>query len=368
MFTVIQNGEIFGPEPQGKRSILLAGDKIARIGEIDPQQVQALGPDCEVVEAGGYIVTPGLIDPHEHLIGAGGEEGFATRVAEVSPSELLLAGITTVVGCLGTDTVTRKLETLLGKVKQLQAMGLTAYMYTGGFQVPTPTITATIMSDLVLIDQIIGVGEIAISDNRSVEPTLEELAKLISSTLTGGMIGGKAGVTHFHVGPGKRHLKLLHQLLDSYELPPEQIYPTHANRSRELLDDAIRFAKRGAYIDMDTTEEKLGDWLQYYREHDGVWERLTISSDAHTASGKPEKLYRQLVSCVRDYKLPLEEVLPLFTLNTSKVLKLGNKGKLEQGKDADLLVLKKENLEIVHVFARGRQLVKNGQVMAKEQD
>lgn len=367
MFTVIENGEVYTPDPVGVKSVLIVGDKIARIGEVDTAKFQALGLECQVIDASGRVVTPGLIDPHEHITGAGGEQGFGSRTPEVLLSQLTRSGITTVVGCLGTDTSTRHLTTLLGKAKQFQAEGLSAYIYTGGFQVPTPTITDSIMNDLILLDWVIGVGEIAISDTRSVEPTIEELAKLISSTLVAGMLSGKGGVTHFHVGPGKRRLSLLNQLLDNYEIPPECIYPTHTNRTQELMDEAIALARRGAFVDIDTTEEGLGKWLRYYRDKDGPLGQLTISSDAHTNSGSPLKLYKEFVSSVREYKLKLEEVLPFFTRNTSRVLKLPNKGGLEPEKDADVLVLKKETLEIIHVFARGRQMIKDGEVVVKGQ-
>jgi len=39
-------------------------------------------------------VTPGFIDPHEHLLGVSGEEGFATQTPEISVSEIICAGIT----------------------------------------------------------------------------------------------------------------------------------------------------------------------------------------------------------------------------------------------------------------------------------
>src|SRR5689334_23705184 len=173
MFTLIEHGEVYAPESRGVQPVLLAGDKIVKIGAVDGAKLAALELPCEIVDAAGCLVTPGLIDPHEHVIGAGGEEGFASRTTEVPLSQLLKNGITTAIGCLGTDTTTRHLSSLLGKVRQLEADGLTAYMYTGGFQVPPPTLTGSVMDDLVLIDKIIGVGEIAISDTRSVAPTLD---------------------------------------------------------------------------------------------------------------------------------------------------------------------------------------------------
>jgi beta-aspartyl-dipeptidase (metallo-type) len=365
-FTLLEGCEVFAPEPLGQRSILIAGGVILRIGAVDAAPLRSSGLGIEVIDGSGCVVIPGLVDPHQHLIGAGGEQGFASRMPEVPAAEIARAGITTVVGCLGTDTITRNLGTLLGKVRQLDALGISAYLYTGGFQVPPPTLTTSVMSDLILIDKVIGVGEIAISDARSSAPTLDELARLVCDARVGGTVGGKAGVTHFHIGPGKERLAPLSALLDRYEVVPESIYATHINRTPELVTDAIALARRGAYVDMDTIDEDLIVWLRRYREGGGPMDRLTASSDAHTRGGAPRKLFGQLISCCRESGMPLAEILPLFTCNPAAALKLPNKGRLREQADADLLLLSKPDLDLVHVFARGRALVRSGQVLIEE--
>src|SRR3954464_7823593 len=135
-FTVIEHAELYAPKALGEQALLIAGGAIARIGSIDRRAVEALDPAVEVLDARGCVVIPGLLDPHEHLIGAAGEQGFGSRMPEVSAEALVQAGIPTTVGCLGTDTTTRNLPSLLGKVRELEAQGLTSYMYTGGFPVP----------------------------------------------------------------------------------------------------------------------------------------------------------------------------------------------------------------------------------------
>jgi beta-aspartyl-dipeptidase (metallo-type) len=358
MLTLIQNGEILSPDPLGVQPILLAADKIMRIGgmdrdDMDSESLRKLDPDLNVIDARGCMVVPGIIDPHQHLIGAGGESGFRSRMPEISIEQELAAGITTAVGILGTDTTTRHLTSLLAKARQLEEQGITTYMYTGGFQIPVPTMTGSVHNDIVIIDKVIGVGEIAISDVRSVEPTPDELARVVSEALIGGELTSKAGVVHFHVGEGKRRLSLLHTMLDNYDVPAECLYPTHVTRTRELLDDAIALSKRGVYVDTDVVEENLGECLRYYRDNGGVMEQFTASSDAHTAGGTPAKLYGQLVSCVQQHGFTLREVLPHFTSNTAKALRLAHKGQLKVGHDADMLILDRDTLEIRHVIAKG---------------
>ncbi|MRG84967.1 beta-aspartyl-peptidase [Salinibacillus xinjiangensis] len=378
MFTLIQNGEIYAPNPIGKQSILLVNQKIIKIGDIDLQVVEKLGVDVNVVDADGCVVVPGLIDPHVHLIGGGGEGGFATRTPEIQLSDLLKSGITTVAGLLGTDGTTRHMTSLLAKARGLEEEGVTTFIYTGNYDVPTPTITTSVKDDVILIDKVIGAGEIAISDSRSGQPSLHELAKLVGEARVGGLLSGKAGITHFHTGPGKEYLSLLHQLLEEYEIPASQLYATHITRSQRLLDDAIALAKKGAYVDM-TADSKTGEWITYYKENGGDMQHLTLSSDGNGSLPKfdedgnlvglgvasTQTLYKQMVAAVKEQGLDLEEVLPLVTTNTAEVLHLKNKGRLQESSDADVLILDKQTFDIQHVFARGRHMVKDKEVMVK---
>ncbi|MCU1324707.1 MAG: Isoaspartyl dipeptidase, partial [Bryobacterales bacterium] len=68
MLALIQGGELCG-QPGRRQDVLLTAGKIARIGVVDRRAVEAAGFEVEVVDASGCWVAPGLIDPHEHLIG-----------------------------------------------------------------------------------------------------------------------------------------------------------------------------------------------------------------------------------------------------------------------------------------------------------
>jgi beta-aspartyl-dipeptidase (metallo-type) len=364
MLTLIENGFVYAPEPLGVQSVLLAGDWIEKIGEIDRRAIESAGLDLEVVDAGDCIVTPGLIDPHEHLLGGSGEEGFSSQTPEIFLREIAIAGVTTVVGCLGVDTTTKTMPGLLARAKALEEEGLTAFIWSGGYNVPPTTITGSLRGDLIFIDQVIGAGEIAISDNRATEPTVDELARLVSDVYVGGMLSRKSGVTHFHVGDHPKGLSPLRELVKSYAVEPDWLYPTHVDRSRELMREAAAFTRLGAFVDIDMTEENLPEQLRNFIDDNGDLRRLTVSSDAAISS--PRTLHDQICACVAEHRFPLEQVLPLVTSNTARVLKLDRKGRLGPGCDADALVLRRKTLEIMHVFARGRQLVHGGELAVTE--
>jgi beta-aspartyl-dipeptidase (metallo-type) len=333
---------------------------------MDGAALARAGLEVETLDARGCWVVPGLIDPHAHLLGAGGEKGPATRVGEVTLDEVVSAGVTTVVGLLGSDASTRTPKALLGKVRELDAHGLTALMYTGAMALPPVTITGSVTDDLVFIEPVIGVAEVAIADHRSTCPTVEELARLCGAAHLGGLTGGKAGVVHFHLGDGRDGLTPLMELLDRTDLPPEMIYPTHITRNERVLRQSVDLAKRGCFVDTDVIENGTSDLIAQWVDMGGPLDRLTCSSDAHTPGG----VFDNLLACLRTLARRwgggqargLARALPLFSSNVARALQLPRKGRLAAGGDADVLVLRQESLEVAHVIARGRLMVRNGQV------
>jgi beta-aspartyl-dipeptidase (metallo-type) len=363
MLTLIENGEIYAPAPEGVNSILLGFDKILQIGDASRRALESMNLEVDYVDATGCFVTPGFIDPHEHLLGGSGEEGFATQTPEISLTEIVGAGITTVVGCLGVDTTMKTMAGLLAKAKALKEEGLSAFLWTGGYDVPPTTITDSARNDIMFIEEIIGAGEIAVSDERSTDHNPLELARLVIDTHNGGMLSKKAGVTHFHVGEGEGRLKPLKNLIENFPVKPEWLYPTHISRSNELIEEAIEFAKLGSFVDIDTVDGNLAKCVRFYLDNGGKPDKLTISSDASITS--PRNVYEQIRDCVIEHKFPLEQMLPMVTANTAKALKLTQKGALAPGKAADVIVFRKEDLEIKDVIAGGRRFVKNGRLTCK---
>ncbi|HYK02603.1 MAG TPA: amidohydrolase family protein [Thermoanaerobaculia bacterium] len=338
---LIENGDVFDPAPRGETTIVVAGGRIEKIGDVD---ASSFAP--QRIDATGCIVTPGLIDCHIHLIGGSGEQGFASASGPISADELLSNGTTTVVGLLGTDTTTRTLPSLMAKVKALREQGLNALMWTGGYD--ARSLMGCVRDDIVLFEEIIGAGEIAIADRRGTHYDARTLARLASDCYIAGTLTGKAGVLHLHTGELRERLSIVRELLE-LGVPAASLHPTHVNRNEELFREAIELTRRGVAVDLDVVERNLTHWLRMY---DGDRSMLTISTDAPI--GPVSSLLEQVRAAVLEKVWPLEDAFALATRNPARVLKLEDAGTIAEGKRADLLVLDAKSLELRHVIAGGR--------------
>lgn len=359
MITYFVDGRIFDGEKFLDANILVIDQKISKLGMISASALREF--DAEVIDCRGCLIIPGLIDPHLHLSGGSGERGgFHTQALEILLSECIVGGVTTLVGTLGVDTTTKTMPDLVGKARSFTELGLTAYCYTGGYDIPPKTITDSVRNDLIYIPEIIGVGEVAIADRRAPEPELKDLARACVDSYVGGLLANKPGITHIHAGGGERRLQTLRDLFNHHTVFPANFHITHIGRSRELITEAIDLAKRGCFVDIDLWDQDFAHWYKVYREFDGPLSQLTVSSDA--GWGEPAELFHELRSAVIKDGFPLEEILPHFTSNTARALKLNNKGRIAPGCDADMAIMDAKNLEMIHVISRGQVLMKEGKL------
>lgn len=364
MLTLIEGGRVYTPDPVGEQSILLADGHVSKVGKVDKSALERLGADYDVVNANGCIIVPGLIDPHTHLLGGSGETGYSTQTPEFFISEIVAFGITTVVGTLGVDSTMKTMAGLLAKVKGLKEQGINAFCWTGGYDVPPSSILGTVREDIMFIEEVIGAGEVAIADERALAPEPAALARTATHAHVGGMLAKKAGLVHIHAGPTERRLSALREVLENFDVEPSWFYTTHIERSEKLMDEAIELSKKGMPCDMDVVEEDLHRWVRYWRENGGPREMLTISSDASmTGHGL---VWEQVRDCVRNHGFTLEQMLPMMTRNTARILKLREKGEIAKGCAGDLVMLEEGSLEIVHVLSQGKMMVRDGTVVKEE--
>lgn len=373
LLTLVRVGTVFAPERTNATEILIADGRIAAIG--DDLGVPAGWP-VEVIDAPDLVAVPAFIDQHAHITGGGGEGGPGTRCPAITAEAIASMGIGTVVGVLGTDCVSRSPADLLAKVRDLRADGIDAYLYTGAYRVPPPTLTGDIQRDLAWIPEVIGVGEIAISDHRSSQPRQDELERLVSEARVGGMLAGKRGICHFHVGDGGRGLEPLRRLLSETEIPPQQVIPTHVNRRAELLEEAAEYARMfDAPIDVTAFDDAPGDHelsafnsVRWLLDQGVPPERITLSSDCNGSlpafDGRGDYIGMRVAGnttlladwqrLVHERVLTLDRALPLIGANVARVLGLHHrKGRLETGFAADLTLID-ESLQPHSTFVGGR--------------
>ena len=353
---LLTNARVFAPEDRGVQHLLIGG---GRILAMSGDRNDLASKSAAVIDIAGRRLIPGFIDGHAHVTGGGGESGFASRVPPQPLGRFTTAGVTTVVGVLGTDDTTRDTRSLLAQTRALREEGLGAWCHTGGYHLPPVTLTGSVRDDIVFLDPVIGIGEVALSDHRSSQPTLDELLRVASDAHVAGMISGKAGIVHLHLGDGSRGLELVRQALDRSELPGRVFNPTHVNRRKALFDEALQLARRGCSIDITAfpVDEAEDAWpahvaLLRYLESGAPAERVTVSSDGggclpvfndqgeiiEMDVGRPSMLLQTLQDLLQA-GAALQTVLPAFTSNVATLLRLHDRGLVTPGRQADLVIL-----------------------------
>lgn len=377
MFKLIKNAHVYSPEDLGIKDILICNDKIIEI----KNKIDFVHDNLDIIDATGKTIIPGIIDQHVHLVGGGGEGGFKSRVPEVMLGDLIKGGVTTVIGLLGTDTITRSVENLLAKTKALNEEGINAYCLTGGYAFPSPNVTGSVKKDITFITEILGV-KLALSDHRAPQITKDELKKLASDTRVAGMFSGKSSYVKLHMGDGEAGLSMVNEVLQETDIPINHFRPTHVGRKEALFNESMAFAKKGGIIDISADDNinavPLPAIFTRIKENKVPLENVTISSDGggswstYDASGKLERMgvaacnsvYKTLKRLKTETPLTFEEILSFATKNVAAALGLKNRGVLVNTAFADLLILD-QDLTLDTVLINGRVMMKNKELIVK---
>ncbi|MEO0559838.1 MAG: amidohydrolase family protein, partial [Bacteroidota bacterium] len=207
----------------------------------------------------------------------------------------------------------------------------------------------------------------------------DELARLAADCHVGGLMTGKAGVLHLHLGDGRRGLEMVRQLVDTTEIPPRTLHPTHVNRRGALLDEAFALIEQGVTVDVTafppefaTSDEVLAADALVRAFDAGLTERVTASSDGggclpeFDAQGELVRMGFATSAALADLLadllrrgVPLELALQPFTRTPARLLRLHGKGEIAVGHDADLVVLDADGRPS-DVMAQGRWHIRRG--------
>ena len=314
---LIKNAEVFAPEKLGRRDIFIAGGRIVAMEE----SLEGLSvPGLETIDACGAIVTPGLIDQHIHVTGGGGEGGWKSR-------------------CPITDSV---------------------------------------KTELFAIPEVLGV-KIALGDHRCSFPSMEEVRSIVADVRVAGMLTGKTGFVHVHLGDYTSSFDIFDGIVAS-GLPIKHIRPTHVARHPAVFERAMGFAKQGGWIDITTGGGNYmgcaADAYDMAVENGVPVNRITMSSDGHGSMPRFNEAGEMVGLGVGSIMCNIETVQELarrhdlttallpMTRTVAEALTLEGKGVIEVGADADLLILNAEH-EITDVFMGGVQCMRAGEVIVK---
>lgn len=379
---IVKNAEVFSPEALGQRDLLIGGGGVLAVAaDIDPSRLPG---EVEVVDARGLLAVPGFIDGHQHFTGGGGEGGFHTRTPEMQLSMNIAGGVTTAVGLLGTDSLTRTVESLYAKTQAFNAEGITAFMLTGAYWLPSPTVCGGVGRDITYLDPVIGV-KLAMADQRGPHYEPRELAALAAEVRVASLVAGKPGVLTVHTGVNPDGLDLIFAVVDKHHIRADRFIPTHINRKHSRIgDQALELAARGAVVDA-TCLTRVPDGADHHlsaadfacqADDNGLFDQVSFSSDAGGSMpiwsedrsrilgmgiGTPQSLLFELRRLVMDKGMDLARALRPLTTTPARLYGLaGRKGRIAAGHDADLLLLDGHSLALRSVIARGRVMLRNG--------
>ena len=276
---------------------------------------------------------------------------------------------------------------MLAKACSLEEEGLSTFIMTGGYPLPSPTLTGSVQRDFACVHKVRG-AKVAIADHRVAPVSAQQLAALATDARVGGMLRGIVGMLVIHIGAAPEGLARIFEVLEQCPYLARHLVATHINRSQAAFEQAEELARRGGFMDISSglNAHTLGpDCLkpataiaralrdQVPAEHilmssDGYGSAARyddqghveglVASDLHTLAAE----FRDLVL---EERIPLATALLPVTRNVAQAYSLHPaKGELAPGSDADILVWS-EDLRPQTLFARGRLMLRDGKALVR---
>ncbi len=362
--------------------LLIRNGRIAAVGAIAAAQ----SAGATVVDAAGRLLTPGLIDLHTHGIGQSLYETGAQGLRECT-RELGRFGCTCVLPTIippPTELTFSRLREITAAIPSIQDASIPGLHLEGPFMAKGGAACPTLPGDLNLLQKLLDacggkVTAMSLSpDQANILPVIRELRKqgirvLLTHTQAdaeqtdAAIEAGATHATHFYdvfyapseKDPGVRPVGAVEAILADPRMSVDfiadgvHVHPT-----------AIRaaVAAKGWQGVVLITDSNIGAGLPP-GQYDTPWgfpikvapETAARHATKGTLAGSALTMDRGMANLLAWLKLPPEQVWAMGTLNPARILGLANKGTLEVGADADL-VLWDEGLHAVRTWVGGRQV------------
>ncbi len=364
---VIKGGEVLDPS-QKLRGVRDIGIRYGVVEAVEPSIPAARA--LRVLDAGGRLVTPGLIDLHAHTYPYGSAIGIPAD--ELVPYQ----GTATVVsaGDAGANNfaafrryVVPQTRTRMYAFVHIANIGLTGFPVAELFNISyaDPAVAAKCLVENA--DIVLGV-KVRMSENVIAKHGIEPLKRAIAAC----EMAGTKGKVMCHIG-GVQTRELMSDILDTLRpgdilthsfsgAPNDAGQFTNIVQDGKLLPAALNAKKRGVVFDVGHGGGSFDYTIAEAAIAQGVGPD-TISSDIHVFSGNtPGMPYLTWVmSKFLNLGFTLEQVVAMTTINPARVInKLPKLGTLQLGAPADVSIL--EIVEGPVKFVDTRNNTRDGKV------
>lgn len=346
---LIKNGLVVIDGEIKFKDILIENEKIVEISD------EIIKEEEEILDAKGHYIIPGIIDPHIHMRDPGltHKEDF-----ETGSKACAKGGVTTFFDMPNTIPNTITEEELLKKKKDAVGRSYVNYgFYFGGSKLDNSTEVEKV-KDLVVATKVfmnVSTGNMLVEDEKILE-NIFRASKLVGVHAEGEMV---------------------QKAIELSEKTGTPVYLCHLSTKEEV--EMVRIGKKkGLKIYGEVTPHhlflnekdvlknsllRMKPELKTKEDNEALWEGIidgtidTIGTDhaPHKLEEKLEKLtfgipgvehsLEMMLKGVAGGRITLTDLTRIMSENTAKIFNIKNKGKLEIGYDADLVIINLETTE-----------------------